>query len=277
MYPLYENHSFIVGILPCPLLRERNTVPVVWDKRKTGLFRIAPLHFPCRENGGRTLSPDALASFMFKNQGKIPIYLWLFWRRERKAFFWEGSFAMTRRKSAVLHATSPGQVVPSTEVYWILSLAAFTLYLSLCQRSLSRIDIRKDFMKSLLTKEYENQFGRNCFKEVVSRRVYGRGGSPWLFMNSHARSSWHEAGSYRGSLRGRGAYVSRTSSSHLARMSGAGYKDAVFFFQKHAHPQKAKMQSLKAGAVPTRWDGWWQCRQLPWFPADGELSRRFPG
>ena len=42
---------------------------------KTGLFRIAPLHFPCRENGGRTLSPDALASFMFKNQGKIPIYL----------------------------------------------------------------------------------------------------------------------------------------------------------------------------------------------------------
>ncbi|PNC33168.1 hypothetical protein CXU13_02985 [Akkermansia muciniphila] len=42
---------------------------------KTGLFRIVPLHFPCRENGGRTLSPDALASFMFKNQGKILIYL----------------------------------------------------------------------------------------------------------------------------------------------------------------------------------------------------------
>jgi len=76
MYPLYENHSFYCGHFTLSSLTgAEHRSCGMGQAEKTGLFRIAPLHFPCRENGGRTLSPDALASFMFKNQGKIPIYL----------------------------------------------------------------------------------------------------------------------------------------------------------------------------------------------------------
>ena len=46
--------------------------------------------------------------------------------------------------------------------------------------------------------------------------------------------------------------VSRTSSSHLARMSGVlATRMQNIFLSKTCTLQKAKMQSLKAGAVPT--------------------------
>ena len=76
---------------------------------KTGLFRIVPLHFPCRENGGRTLSPDALASFMFKNQGKILIYLLDFFDvGKEKLFSLRGIICNDEEKKlSLIHISEP--------------------------------------------------------------------------------------------------------------------------------------------------------------------------
>ena len=76
MYPLYENHSFLLWAFYLVLSYGSGT-PFLWygTSGKNRVVPDSPIALSMHENGGRTLSPDALASFMFKNQGKIPIYL----------------------------------------------------------------------------------------------------------------------------------------------------------------------------------------------------------
>ncbi len=73
------------------------------------------------------------------------------------------------------------------------------------------------------------------------------------FMNSHARSSWHEAGSYRGSLSGgkEGAYrFPHFVKSFGTDVRSAGYKDAEHFSFKNMHAAESEDAVFKSRGCP---------------------------
>lgn len=95
-------------------------------------------------------------------------------------------------------------------------------------------------------------------------------------MNSHARSSWHEAGSYRGSLSGgkEGAYrFPHFVKSFGTDVRSAGYKDAEHFSFKNMHAAESEDAVFKSRGCPHQlgWmmtmpstslvSGWWRAVQ----------------